>query len=140
MGWGFWKKIKNGAKRFRDKVSGLFKKGKEYLNKGAEFVKKAKPIISSIDFDKFNPQLGGIMRKVDDYSDDLININDKLQNNDFRGAVNYAGKYNPKINEYGQKAIDAVENFYDKIDSDDSDDDSKTINYAGRQFTPKFKY
>ena len=91
MSWGFWKKLKRTASKI---ASGV----KKAVDKVSTAITKAKPVIDKIDFKAINPKLGKLKDGFDVASDTLLNVNDKLQNNDVAGLINYAGhKFVPKF-------------------------------------------
>ena len=91
--WGIWKKIKRGFSKAKSWLSNALSKAKPTLQKGVEFLQKSKPVIQKIDFGNVG---WGIMNevktKIDKVSDDIINLNDKIQQGDYAGAINYAGR------------------------------------------------
>ena len=77
--WGIWKKIKRG-----------FSKAKSWLSNA---LSKAKPVIQKIDFGNVGwGKMNEVKTKIDKVSDDIINLNDKIQQGDYAGAINYAGR------------------------------------------------
>ena len=84
MSWGLWKKFKKGIKK-----AGMWLKDK--LDKTANFAKKIKPELAKIDQQ-------GWGRKLTKISDDIINVNEKVQRGDVAGAITYAGRqWAPKL-------------------------------------------
>ena len=85
MAWGLWKKFKKGIRK-----AGIWLKDK--LSRAATIVKKIKPELAKIDSSQ---GWGGKLTKI---SDDIVNINDKVQKGDVAGAITYAGKqWTPKF-------------------------------------------
>ena len=82
MSWGLWKKFKKGIKK-----AGLWLKDK--LDKTATFAKKLKPELTKIDSGSGGQGWGKKLAKI---SDDIINVNEKVQKGDYGGAITYAGR------------------------------------------------
>ena len=94
MSWGLWKKFKKGIKK-----AGMWLKDK--LGKAAKFAGKIKPELAKIEDDAFAPPRSGDQgwgKKLVKISDDIINVNEKVQKGDVAGAINYAGRqWAPKL-------------------------------------------
>ena len=99
MTFGIFKKLKDG-----------FHKVRKFINynipRVIDFVKKAKPALEKIDLNKLQPiiepskldKLKQFRNKAVELSDDVINIDDKLKNDDYEGAITYAGrKFIPRL-------------------------------------------
>ena len=85
MSWGFFKKAKRGLKK-----AGQFIKNA--LNKTAEVMKKSKPILNQIEQEPEFKKAWGGKRKLTQIADDVINVNEHVKNDDFAGAISYAGR------------------------------------------------
>ena len=86
---------------------GIYKKLKDGFHKVRKFIsdkviKKAKPMLEKIDLNQLKPlvpskyqpnldKLDNFKNKVIDISDDVINLDEKLKNKDYSGAIEYAG-------------------------------------------------
>ena len=101
MTFGFFKKIKDG-----------FHKARKFINyniikPAIDTIKKVKPILERVDLNKLQPilpsnididELNKYKQKAIEFSDDIINLDDKLQQNDYEGAITYAGhKFIPRL-------------------------------------------
>lgn len=92
MGFGLFKKLKDGFKKatkwLKEKV----------INPTIDIMKKTKPILEKIDLKPINPRLDEIKDKALEFSDDVINVDDRLKNKDYNGVIEYAGrKFIPRL-------------------------------------------
>ena len=99
MGFGFFKKLKDGFNKARKFISN------KVINPAVNMVKKVQPVLKKLDLntikpivDGFNPNLAGKIDKLDqiknkaiEYSDDVINLDNMVKNKDYTGAIEYAG-------------------------------------------------
>ena len=101
MTFGLYKKLKDG-----------FHKARKFINyniikPAIESIKKVKPILEKVDLNKLQPilpsnidfdKINKYKQKAIEFSDDIINLDDKLQQNDYEGAITYAGhKFIPRL-------------------------------------------
>ena len=86
---------------------GIYKKLKDGFNKVRKFITNkiilpAKPILEKVDLNKLKPlvppkhqtkldKLDVLRKKAIEITDDVINIDDKLKNKNYSGAIEYAG-------------------------------------------------
>ena len=110
MGFGFFKKLKDGFNKIRKFINN------KIIQPTIDLSKKVKPILreaqlrlEKIDINKFKPlvppkhqtkldKLDDLRKKTIEISDDVINLDDKLKNNDVSGAIEYAGhKFIPRL-------------------------------------------
>ena len=90
MGFGLFKKLKDG---FRKATKWL---RNSVIKPAIEVIKKTKPILEKIEFN--NDELDKMKNKALEFSDDVINLDNRLKNNDYSGVVEYAGrKFIPRL-------------------------------------------
>jgi len=87
MGFGLFKKLKDG-----------FRKATKWIKPAIEVIKKTKPILEKVDLKPINPSLEEMKDKVLEFSDAVINVDNKLKNKDYSGVIEYAGrKFIPRL-------------------------------------------
>ena len=98
MGFGIFKKLKDGFKK-----AAKWMKYK-VINPAIDVIKKTKPILEKVDLKPLKPyipnydKVNEIKNKALEFSDDVINLDNRLKNNDINGAVEYAGrKFIPRL-------------------------------------------
>ena len=101
--FGFFKKLKDGFHKARKFIN------YNVIHPAIETIKKVKPILEKVDFDNLKPivpdkyqsnldKLDKYKQKAIEFSDDIINIDDKLKNKDYEGVIEYAGhKFIPRL-------------------------------------------
>ena len=92
MGFGLFKKLKDGFRKARKWLRNSF------VKPAIEVIKKTKPILEKVDLKPINPSLEEMKDKVLELSDDVINVDNKLKNKDYSGVIEYAGrKFIPRL-------------------------------------------
>ena len=95
--FGFYKKLKDGFRKARKFIS------EKVIKPTIETIKKVKPMLEKVDLNKLKPivpqkyqdnidKLDDLRKKTIEYSDDVINLDDKLNIIDYQGALEYAGR------------------------------------------------
>ena len=96
MGFGIFKKLKDGFHKVRKFISD------KVIKPAIDTIKKAKPMLEKVDLNKLKPlvpskyqqnldKLDDYKQKAIEFSNDVINLDEKLKNKDISGAIEYAG-------------------------------------------------